>query len=231
MISFYSDWENITEFEQVRINAIEKLVEFINLKFEDEVNSIMIYGSFPRREYREESDIDLVIFSKEHKDLNLIKTKTKLFLKEQDLNNFFKQGFSVYSIEGLKSEDREGGVMSTKTRVLLSKEYNLIYGKELPYDTLPIKTYEEAFKSMVNYVKATINQNSNEQLAKLYLFMRYFEMRMHKRNIKFSFKVLKDLSGPGKLLYDCADLYLNQIPLPNNFMYKFEKKLSSPEYL
>jgi len=231
MKRFYDDWEDVTNFEQVRINAIEKLIKFLNAKFEDEIYSIMIYGSFPRREYRSNSDIDMIIFTHRHKDLNLIKPKLKHFLVEEKLKEYFKNGISVYSLEGMRNEDREGGMMSTRTRVLLSKEYILLYGKQLPYEKLPMKTYEEAFNGLVKYIKENIKNHTNEELAKLYLYTRYLEMKMHKRNINFSFQVLKDLSEKGMLLYECADYFLSdKEDLPNNFMYKLEKKLSSLEF-
>ncbi|MBW3020050.1 hypothetical protein KY334_02030, partial [Candidatus Woesearchaeota archaeon] len=149
----------------------------------------------------------------------------------EKLKEYFKNGISVYSLEGMRNEDREGGMMSTRTRVLLSKEYILLYGKQLPYEKLPMKTYEEAFNGLVKYIKENIKNHTNEELAKLYLYTRYLEMKMHKRNINFSFQVLKDLSEKGMLLYECADYFLSdKEDLPNNFMYKLEKKLSSLEF-
>ncbi len=146
---FYDNWKKKTKLEKAGIVTLKLAQDLI---FEnvsrDEIVSIYVKGSFPRREMNVGSDVD-----------TLIVLRTKKYLSElRRLDKWGKSSgiipypqFAGYSLWELKTGKRIGkGNGASPSRVVKHlKEYELIFGEDLTKKNLYMREDKDDFEKMV----------------------------------------------------------------------------------
>ncbi|MBI4981339.1 nucleotidyltransferase domain-containing protein [Candidatus Woesearchaeota archaeon] len=216
-MNFWNKWKKITVYEQERVDLLIKLKKLIKEELCNKVISIFTGGSFCRREYRKNSDLDVWIIVSKDNQITDVEYQLQRFLEEKKLMDIIKQKPTVLSLEALKRGNylnKTINKMSPRRFTLLSNEYNLLYGKKLPYKALPEMTSEEAFKGMLKWLMSIKDKQFNkEQIAKLYLYTRYFERKYLGEDVSYSFKEMKEISEEtnDKLGIICSKYLIGEI--------------------
>jgi predicted nucleotidyltransferase len=199
MKEFWKDWENITEFEKKAIKSLIKAKKIIldNVPRE-ELISIYVKGSFPRREMNERSDVDLVPILKSTKTLLKLKKLSNKYCK----NIKPKPQLSGYSIWELKRGKRSVAKGLTGNRAGTSRilkhfpHYKLIYGKTIDVSNFPRRSHEHDLRSMVSVFKSLFlpmykgKELGFEDIVKQVLWLCENEMRFLGKSTPHNWKAL-----------------------------------------
>lgn len=214
---FYNSWENITDFEKSGIETLniakQKILEVIP---NDEIISIYIKGSFPRRETNKNSDIDMVTILKTADYFSDIK-KLDEWGKVSELKPYPQ--FVSYSLLELKTGKREKKDVKSNSPNRFSRHldsHELIYGKELKKDELFVRTDKEYLNSMINAFENWFipdykeNNFSFGMLVKQTFWLVENEQSALGKDIANSWKNLRDsIVDENHIIYDAWELRIN----------------------
>ncbi|MFW6233202.1 MAG: nucleotidyltransferase domain-containing protein [Nanoarchaeota archaeon] len=192
---FWDKWNNKNFYEEKRILALIKIKDFLKDNYFDKIHSVFVGGSFQRREYTKNSDVDIWIII--DKDSNLDKIKLALKNECKAEIKLLKQEPNILSLESLKRGSYQNKIknkMSPRRFVLLSHEFSLILGKSLPYHQLKEMTIKEAYEGMKKFIlNSNLETFTNKEVNKLYLYLLYYKYKMKKKNLVYSFKSMKSI--------------------------------------
>jgi predicted nucleotidyltransferase len=178
IIPFWRRWKNLDVFEKAGIMLINDFVEKIVKKHSKQLCCILAHGSFVRREWGKQSDIDLKV---------VVNKKADIATVEKSIHHYSKSKYhelleaKIYSLESLESgiRDKEG-MMNPSRFVKLSENYHLLWGNKLPYQKL---VHGTSYNHLVNMIKFVLGfqhkKINNLDLAKLYLSVIHWE-NLHK---------------------------------------------------
>lgn len=131
-VEFYKDWKKITKLEEQAIKSIKSAKKIIleNIPRE-EIISIYVKGSFPRREMNNKSDVDTFTVLKHSKYLKKLQILKKKY-REAFTPNIEFAGYSLWELKTNKRTKSEKRVRAAPSRTIQHLEhYELIYGKKL----------------------------------------------------------------------------------------------------
>ena len=216
---FWNNWENKTSYEKKIIITLLNIKNFLKNKFFENIYCIFVGGSFQRREYTIDSDVDVWIIV--NKDSNIEKIKTLLRQQFKEEIKILKQEPNLISLETLRRGTyltKIKNKMSPRRFVLLSYDYSLIYGKPLPYNELKKMTNNQAYEGIVKFI---LNNNledfNNREASKLYLYMLYYKYKEKYQNLVYSFKTMRSLleKYDEKLGIKCLDCIIKNLKYNN----------------
>jgi len=235
-IKFWKEWKNKTDLEKSAIKSLKagKKIILDNLP-KEEIVSIYIKGSFPRREMNGKSDVDIVVILKTIKYLQKINKLEKKYKQEYQP----EIQFIVYSLwelkTGKKLKNKGKNKASTSRVVKHLNNYYLIYGKALEEEKLFYRSDEKDLDLMIKVFKEKFLMDYQEkrfgfsEIIKQVFWLVENEEKTKGNNPPHNWKKLAEsIEDNDNIIHDALELRLNPTKdkkIRRNFIIKLKKYL------
>lgn len=208
---FWKDWKEKTEIEE---KAIKTLLEGKKIILEnipkEEIVSIYVKGSFPRREMNKKSDVDFVAIVKNNKYLTKLKTLEKKYSKAFPIEIAIR-GYSLWEIKtGKRVKNKQSHLSPSKFMKHISY-HKLLLGKDLTKEKFFEKKDKEELIDLALTIKNLFLKKHFEglpefgfsQLIKQVFWLTENEQRALGKNPPHSWKELaKSIKDKNHIVHD-----------------------------
>lgn len=231
--NFWENWKNKTNIEKKAISSIIKARELIIKSVPNEVLvSIYIKGSFPRREMKKGSDVDMVPIVTEDKYQENI-----FSVNGSKINPVMAIPLSIKEFEDNKLHSKTKFKPDLRAEpdlfLLKLKDCKLIYGKALDPKDYPVRTIKQILKDEVNkikkgYIKAYERGEIDfEPLLKEVFWLTYWEQKNKGKRVKHSFEgIVKSVGDKNHIIHEATKFRKNpKYKNKKEFILKLKKYL------
>ncbi|MFT4310003.1 MAG: nucleotidyltransferase domain-containing protein [Candidatus Woesearchaeota archaeon] len=231
----YRQWKHPTSQELAYIKSVEIAVSFLLYHHKDLIRTILVKGSFVRREMNKKSDIDVVVILKHNKDIMMLQQWVQTY---KELFNPVE--FSIYSLYEIqrnkKSKQRNDKKLTSPHTNDQLQHIMHIWGKHLYVTTYPKRSAQQRYRGLQHaFIKDFIplyykGEFTFSSFVKCVLWLAEYEQQTQGKQPSATWQQLATTlpkNHIGKLAYEYRMHPVKDVAIKHAFVKKVESYLSS----